>query len=767
MSDNGQYAVKASNSEGEAVCVANVVVEKEVSPPPRPPEPQYESEPEARSDTPLSRSSTCGRELGPETQALKVLSTYKRRSKPLPDLLPFPFKPDEVVERPRKNNTKVPKPSRFIAGEMYHSDYESDFEGNIGVKWRSAVSDTEDTDPRYKKVRPVLTQGFSRKSKERNPSPPCPHQWESHEDIDKLENQLKTKRRLVNVVRQYDRKEEILTTEETSTSTRIVADGEEEKVEKETNGDGESVPEYYEAFAVVKSHSNISIKIDQTSSSADSVPPPLPAKNKLNVLTPSASMRSVDSGSFSDETSFTVSSLSSQSTVQTVRTSNYIKVREKVQQLERKVEEDFLRQALDEDSGSIRPERIPGAVRVLPTPTPPGSRPESRSSSRKSSVTRSNSTDFTSSLSRSVQPSPLFGRKYQDAPPPMFVPPTLPDGGWRSVSCSLERGPVRETGQKEPTPPSKFERPEVVSGKLRPEIDLERTVEEIKKYRNQTSASVLRVESDQLRGESSSSHHHLTSPPPLETVSNCYQESSRFIMMQRRSRSRDILSEDESDTRMERLKSPALVLEADKSAKRPSLDGYEADTDTLKSGKGSVRNIASMFEKREVTNPSPVPRPVSVQSLRFKTPEPGSFTSSTAYVAPKWASQESTVKSETKMIRINQSLVNSFQSTETDTNSCQSSENGKFQSMFSCSAPQPQPEPSPNIERPSNPSPCIFQPRKFVAGKCDDDTFTQHQEAGHLPAVWLPESVSDLCRSQPEYRSVQPSLSRTVTPNNV
>ena len=36
--------------------------------------------------------------------------------RPLPDLLPFPFTPDESVARPKKNLTKVPKPSKFIKG---------------------------------------------------------------------------------------------------------------------------------------------------------------------------------------------------------------------------------------------------------------------------------------------------------------------------------------------------------------------------------------------------------------------------------------------------------------------------------------------------------------------------------------------------------------------------------------------------------------------------------------------------------------------------
>ena len=196
LKNNGQYAVKAVNEAGEATCVANVVVEKETTPPPRPPDPVSDSGRDTRDNTPTSRSTTSGRDLGPETQALRTLAAFKRNSRPLPDLLPFPFKPDEPISRQKKNNTKVPKPSKFTKGEMYYSDYESDFESNIGVKWRGTQSDTEDTEFFYKKVRPVLSKGFSQQTLERKPSPPCPHQWESHEDIDRLENEIR-KRKLL------------------------------------------------------------------------------------------------------------------------------------------------------------------------------------------------------------------------------------------------------------------------------------------------------------------------------------------------------------------------------------------------------------------------------------------------------------------------------------------------------------------------------------------------------------------------------------------
>ena len=80
---------------------------------------------------------------------------------------------------------------------MYHSDYESDFEGRIPVRWKSCHSDTEDTVAGFRVVKPRLKTNSSRRQPERKVSPPCPHQWESHEDIELLEKEMKKKRPLV------------------------------------------------------------------------------------------------------------------------------------------------------------------------------------------------------------------------------------------------------------------------------------------------------------------------------------------------------------------------------------------------------------------------------------------------------------------------------------------------------------------------------------------------------------------------------------------
>ena len=82
-----------------------------------------------------------------ESSALSVLAKHQPRSKDLPEMLPFPFKPDDTrgVSRLKRaeGSATLPKPSKFTPGTMYHSDYESDWEGYIRPKWRAYDSDNE------------------------------------------------------------------------------------------------------------------------------------------------------------------------------------------------------------------------------------------------------------------------------------------------------------------------------------------------------------------------------------------------------------------------------------------------------------------------------------------------------------------------------------------------------------------------------------------------------------------------------------------------
>lgn len=77
---------------------------------------------------------------------------------------------------------------------MYHSDYyDSDWDASpIPPKWKPCHSDTEDLQPmKYRSVKPKLKS--SSEKKPRSVSPPCPHVWESHEDIERLEKSLRKK----------------------------------------------------------------------------------------------------------------------------------------------------------------------------------------------------------------------------------------------------------------------------------------------------------------------------------------------------------------------------------------------------------------------------------------------------------------------------------------------------------------------------------------------------------------------------------------------
>ena len=519
----------------------SVFVEREATPPPRPPDPVSDSGRDTRDHSPASRSTTSGRELGPETLALKTLAAFQRHSRPLNDLVPFPFLPDKQISKPKKNKTKVPKPSKFTKGEMYYSDYESDFDGSIGIRWRGAQSDTEDVDSSYRRVTPVLTKGFSQQSLDRKPSPPCPHQWESHEDIDQIQREIRNWNVLTRTVNNHKSSEIIIN--ENSRNLDMTIDN--------ADASDSDEPQYYEATAIVRCHSNMSNRSENQMSTQIDPTPSVPV-----TLTGDQcfSMKSVDSGSYSDENNITTTSLS---TVQTTTSNHYMKVKEKVMHFEKKVEEEYIKLALEEHFGEcpssprVRPERIPGAVRVLPTPTPPGSRPGSRLgsglSSRKNSLTRSSSTEnanlsatvnSASIISRSAQPSPLFGKRYQEHPPPKFVPPDFKS--WDFMARNVPADTIR----------------------------------------SQTSFALT----DQ--------HSQMKSPPPLEIVDSNEMSGykNRYHPSQRRSRSRSILSEDEEP---ERLSSPKLVLMANNLAKRDSIDGYDGDTDTLKSRKGSVKRNSS------------------------------------------------------------------------------------------------------------------------------------------------------------------------------
>ncbi len=105
------YVARAFNAAGDTACAVKLgVIRKEVPQPPPPPPPPPAVPVQQQVDVP---------HLSAESNALRVLSHHRvvdRR--PLPQLQPFPFKPDEHAQQPRKKNRgKVPKPSKFVPGD--------------------------------------------------------------------------------------------------------------------------------------------------------------------------------------------------------------------------------------------------------------------------------------------------------------------------------------------------------------------------------------------------------------------------------------------------------------------------------------------------------------------------------------------------------------------------------------------------------------------------------------------------------------------------
>lgn len=474
VDDNGKYSVELTSSAGQAISQCMVEVKPKPAPVPQPK----------------------GQDMVLQSRALNVLSTWKGSNKQLPELLPFPFKPDECGPR-KRNRGKVPKPSKFVPGEMYHSDYDTDWEGALPAKWKPCYSDAEDL--YYKRVKPKLDFKESSRSSERKPSPPCPHKWESHEEIKKLVASLKDQktdlRKEMQSIKTSQLTENIEEMTRTNVTTSIsssqqssnkylkplpsskplledgekpkidgifatvIRDGQEHKMENAKNEDIEPREEdvkYYQSHAEV-------------------VQRPVIPTVTTNALTPPSSITTTKANSPCDDISF-----SSQSTVKQAKKTKFVGVKEKVKILEQKVE-DYLSYDSEQSESRgttpiLRPEEIPGAVRVFPVPSP--------CHSRKSSIARSSSVDTNYWHRRfSSSPSPLttpgLQRKWSvGTPPPMYIP----SGPRYHSLTNLEPfpfkpdEPITQPRSKFPPPPSpsKF-----VKGKFRDsdyQSDLEGTI---------------------------------------------------------------------------------------------------------------------------------------------------------------------------------------------------------------------------------------------------------------------------------------------------
>jgi hypothetical protein len=461
---------------------------------------------------------------------------------------------------------------------MYFSDYETDLEGHIAPKWKSCNSDNEGMEPFYRRMNIKMDLGSGRRKDERRTSPPCPHKWESHEDIEKLEMLLKKPfGSRMTAMRTSSTKETVETSEEVSCKVSMLPGSVQQGMARpvktipiavvelsESSSKSESIDKRNmwekrvgeEQESLLKSAAKeLEDKCNQRAQEAtadgnkifyqsetsvrqrSNMVPPAPPMAKTVALTPSPPSIF--------PTSPINNSVSSHYTVVKQQQRKHVTVFEKVKLLEQKVEEDYLNSLSYESayddcsdaratptSASIRPEEIPGAVRVFPLPqggTPSGSRP----CSRKGSLVRGSSVDSICfsplTVPRNSQKSPLTTSLFvRNAPPPMYIPPpptsetsaasistkvtelfqthkqtklastapnidtTLPC--YRKVEINLpENGTCQppKVDQKSPTPPTEFERPEKADGTLlrqcRPNLD--KTVREIRDAKSLKSGS--------------------------------------------------------------------------------------------------------------------------------------------------------------------------------------------------------------------------------------------------------------------------------------
>merc|ERR1711962_1847536 len=96
---------------------------------------------------------------------VKQTFTEEKKEKEL-DLKPFPFEP----EKPKKPRGPPPTtPKKFIKGEFYESDYDSDYDGKVPQKWRV----NEEEKSVYTKIdAPIGGEKRPSIPRDRTPTPP-------------------------------------------------------------------------------------------------------------------------------------------------------------------------------------------------------------------------------------------------------------------------------------------------------------------------------------------------------------------------------------------------------------------------------------------------------------------------------------------------------------------------------------------------------------------------------------------------------------------
>ena len=282
-----------------------------------------------------------------------------------------------------------------------------------------------------------LDRSRERRRTARNPSPPCPHVWESHEDIDRLVEDLKTAfvANKITSVKTSTTKEIVETIEERK--CRVVSEPPRSRVpivQLGRQGDSRSLKtsddfglggirrtEEQDGQGQTDAVEECSSKVDRKIFYQGQVVN-VEHKHERHVPEKTVALTPPLSSPAEDHSG------SSHSTVVAKR--QHVSVRERAKLLQQKVEEDYLSMATSqeesasegvggEQTSSRRAEEIPGAVRVLPPM--PGSR--TPSGGRGSLPRRGSSVDSAGVSPLTVSRASPFSRRAESQPPPMYVPP--------------------------------------------------------------------------------------------------------------------------------------------------------------------------------------------------------------------------------------------------------------------------------------------------------------------------------------------------------
>ncbi|XP_040580693.1 uncharacterized protein [Lepeophtheirus salmonis] len=215
-SDSGKYTVYAKNALGEAVCEADIEVDDEglcfahdemylpdlwrsakrltwKDEDNRAKKFVGFEEPELTDEdirdmtkrvasTPLPRS----------LEYLASLPDYRPDTNTLKKVLPMNFKPDPKKKSRGQSGERsfvnVRKPSKFNPGTIHHRGYKCDQGEKVYPVWRSSV--IKNQPKKEYNYRRIKYPSFPKREEKQFPKeirdPPCPHVWESHDQIDAL-----------------------------------------------------------------------------------------------------------------------------------------------------------------------------------------------------------------------------------------------------------------------------------------------------------------------------------------------------------------------------------------------------------------------------------------------------------------------------------------------------------------------------------------------------------------------------------------------------